>query len=199
MKDFLSILLWLPVMTARWFLVALGMFLVPASLVADGVNRTPPLWKFWADAESVPEWWTEEEVPSWSLAYPILMAIIAWWSYDHWYALITIWLIFCSFFSAIIAFSKDRWTKFWWFAIRNPTHGLTKYFEQPIKEPRPNPDDLVYGGKQKSASRWLRHEWFSEFWYLRAVGKKKFEFRIGWKYADGTPGFTPTVQLRLGA
>jgi len=202
MKDILSVLLWIPAMLVRWFLVILGLVFVPASLIGDGVNRTPPLWKFWADAENT-EWWTEDDVPAWSFAYPLLMSLLAFWSYGNWdvwfnHELITIWLIFCSFFSGIVAFSEDRWTKFWWFAIRNPTVGLRDKFTQPILEPRPNPDDDVYSGVKKSATRWLRHGYFSEFWYLRAVGDKKFEFRIGWKFADGTPGFTPTVQLRYG-
>lgn len=93
---------------------------------------------------------------------------------------------------------ESRWSKFLWFAIRNPTPGLRTLFEQPILEPRPNPDDLIYGGIQKSAHRWIRHGAFSEYWYLRAVGDEKFEFRIGWKFSDGTPGFIPTIQLRLG-
>ena len=98
---------------------------------------------------------------------------------------------------ALPQFQGERGKLFWEMAIRNPTMGLRKLLVQPILEPRPNPDDLVYGG-QKSATRWLRHGLYSEFWYLRAVGKKKFEFRIGWKFADGTPGFTPTAQMRLG-
>jgi hypothetical protein len=92
----------------------------------------------------------------------------------------------------------SRWSKWWWMAIRNPTQGFNKLFKQPILEPRPNPDNLVYSGEQKSAYRWLRHGIYSEFWYLRAIGAKKFEFRIGWKFADGTPGFVPTIQLRYG-
>lgn len=197
MKDFLSILLWIPAILVRWILIAIGLVIVPASLVADGVNRTQRLWKFWTDASSAlplwfrPEWWAYLYVP--------VMGLLAWWSYDHWHALISIWLIFCTFFSALMLASKDRWTKFWWFAIRNPTHGFAKMFEQPILEPRPNPDDIVYTLAKKSATRFLRHGWQSEFWYLRAIGEKKFEFRIGWKFADGTPGFTPTIQFRYGS
>lgn len=93
----------------------------------------------------------------------------------------------------------SRWEKWWEMAIRNPTMGLRKNIKQPILEPRPNPDDVVYGGKQKSATRWLRHENYAEFWYLRAIGKKKLELRFGWKFADGTPGFVPTLSARFGA
>jgi len=93
----------------------------------------------------------------------------------------------------------SRWAKWWWMAIRNPTQGFNKLIKQPILEPRPNPDDLVYSGKQKSAYRWLRHGLFSEYWYLRSIkAERKFEFRIGWKFADGTPGFVPTIQIRYG-
>jgi len=89
---------------------------------------------------------------------------------------------------------------YWWLAVRNPTAGFTQLYDQPIKEPRPNPDNIVYGDNdQNVATRFLRHEWFSEFWYLRGFKNgKKFEFRVGFKYADGSPGFTPTAQLRYG-
>lgn len=87
---------------------------------------------------------------------------------------------------------------FWWMAIRNPTAGLASLWDQPIAEPQPNPDKYVYGKLKTSAARYLRDGPFSEVWYLRAVGEKKFEIRIGFKYADGSPGFLPTVQFRLG-
>jgi hypothetical protein len=199
MKDILSILLWLPAIAIRWTLILLGLIAVPFSLVADGAKRTPKMWKFWADAEAGTDWWTPDDVPTWGYLYLPVMALLGWWSMSHWHALVTIYFIFAAISSGLIISSPDRWTKFWWFAIRNPTRGFAAMFTQPILEPRPNPDDLVYKGVQKSASRFLRHGWQSEFWYLRAVGEKKFEFRIGWKFADGTPGFTPTIQFRYGS
>ena len=94
---------------------------------------------------------------------------------------------------------EGRFWKWWWMAVRNPTEGLAAMFKQPILEPRPNPDIIVYGGDAQHATRWLTHGLFTEFWYLRAIGTKKFEFRVGWKFADGTPGFTPTTSIRYGS
>ena len=200
MKNFLSVLLWIPALAIRLLLIAIGLVLVPFSLAGDGVKRTPPMWSFWADAENLARWWDADELPAWSYGYIPVVAGLAWYSYGHWYAPVTIWLIFCFLGTAIAASSKERWIQFWWWAIRNPTKGFAEKFTQPIKEPRPNPDNLVYSGEQKSAWRFLRHGWQSEFWYLRAVGGKgkKFEFRIGWKFADGTPGFAPTISIRRG-
>jgi len=198
MMNALSVLFWPIAMFARLPLLMIGLFIVPMSLVSDGVKRTSDLWKMWIDAEDKPEWWNEDRIPKWTYAYLPLISAFAWWSYGHWYPLITIWLIFSALGALFVVYSKERWTKFWWFALRNPTRGFARMFKQPILEPRPNPDDLVYTKGHKSASRWLRHGIFSEFWYLRAVGKNKFEFRVGWKFADGTPGFGPTISLRLG-
>ena len=153
--NLLSILLWLPALAVRLVLVLLGLVAVPLSLLGDGQYRTPKMWAWWGDAESVPEWWVEEH-------------------------------------------GSERLAKFWWMAVRNPTSGLRWFHEQPLVETHPNPDNLVYGHYSKSASRWMRYGLYSEYWYLRAVGRKKFEFRIGWKFADGTPGFLPCVSLRYG-
>lgn len=194
MKNFLSILLWIPAIAVRWFFILIGVPAVGFSLVGDGAQRTPKMWKFWIDAEEeIPEWF---EVKWWMYLFPFVMLAISLWSMNHWYPLITIYFIFAAL-SSVLGIRECR--KFWWFAIRNPTRGFALMFEQPILEPRPNPDDIVYNGIAKSRSRFLRHGWQSEFWYLRAIGEKKFEFRIGWKFADGTPGFTPTFSLRLGS
>lgn len=194
--NFLSTLIWIPAWLIRLVFILIGLPAVAFALIKDNLS-TPSMWKLWIDVkkEEVPLWFVPEW---WSYLYVPIMAALAWWSYDHWHALVTIYFIFTAFSSSLVVYSKSRWRKFWWFAIRNPTMGLRTLFKQPILEPRPNPDDLVYGGLEKSTHRFLRHGAFSEYWYLRAVGDKKFEFRIGWKFSDGTPGFIVTWQLRLG-
>ena len=94
--------------------------------------------------------------------------------------------------------SDSLFWKWWWMAVRNPTQGLAGLIKQPIPEPRPNPDEVVRKGFAKSSSRWLRSGIFSEYWYLRKVGKQYFEFRIGWNFVDGNDGFLPSLQFRLG-
>ena len=88
--------------------------------------------------------------------------------------------------------------KWWWMAIRNPTNGLAGWIKQPIKEPRPNPDTIVREGYAKSSSRWLQSGIFSEYWYLRKIGDKYFEIRVGWKFVDGNDEFFPTLSVRYG-
>lgn len=97
---------------------------------------------------------------------------------------------------------KNFWARYVEMAWRNPTAGITGWFKQPIAEERPNPDQLVRNENRKSATRFMHYKWFWEFWYMRQIdwkiGSKHyrwFEFRTGWKFADGTPGFTPTFQL----
>lgn len=183
-------------MAVRAVLVVIGLPAVAFSMVSDGGFRTGWMFKFWADAEAkLPAWHT---TPWWTYLYIPIMGLLSWYGYYNWHPLVAIYFIFTTFSASLICTSKIRWLKFWWFAVRNPTHGFAAMFKQPIKEPRPNPDDLVYTQAKKSAHRWLRHGIFSEYWYLRSVGKKKFEFRIGWKFADGTPGFTPTSSIRVG-
>lgn len=96
----------------------------------------------------------------------------------------------------------SRWEKYKWFAFRNPTPGLIDKWQQPIPEPRPNPDQIVRNENRKSTSRWLVHGVYWEYWYLRQIdwklGKKHykwFEFRVGWKFVDGNAEFFPTIQL----
>ena len=196
MKNVLSVLLWIPAFAVRAVFVLLGLIAVPLSLLGDGKDRTPKMWRFWTDAEErLPSWF---EVSNTKLVlYTFGMLAAAWYAAGNWYPLVAIYFIFATA-AALAAVVTGTERKFWWFAIRNPTRGFAAAFTQPIDEPRPNPDDLVYGKVQKSATRFLRHELFSEFWYLRAVGDKKFEFRIGWKFADGTPGFSPVIQFRYG-
>ena len=91
---------------------------------------------------------------------------------------------------------QSYWSKFVWMAIRNPTQGFA--FEQPVAEIRPNPDSKVRSLGHKSAHRWQRFGWKSEYWYLREVGIKYFEFRIGWKFSGPDVKFGPTMQVRLG-
>ena len=96
--------------------------------------------------------------------------------------------------------NKNRWTKYVWMAWRNPLEGLDGTLTQPIPEERPNPDDIVrniavYG--LLSRHRWMSHGIFWEYWYLRKVGGRYFEFRIGWKFVDGNADFVPTFQLGL--
>ena len=74
-------------------------------------------------------------------------------------------------------------------------------FKQPAPETKPNPDDKVRSPHPivVSAHRYTRHGLFVEYWYLRRVGEKFFEFRIGWKFVDGNDEFFPTFQFRIGS
>lgn len=197
--NVVSVLIWLPAWLLRFVFILLGLAAVPLSLAGDGQRRTPPMFRpIWGNVIDVPEWWRDEPAEWWSYIYVPLIAFAAWHSYSNWHPLIFFGLLLASLGSVYCVIDARRWSSFWWMAIRNPTAGLASLIDQPIEEPRPNPDALVYGGDAKAAYRWLRHNLFSEYWYLRAVGKKKFEFRIGWKFADGSPGFLPTIQLRYG-
>ena len=93
----------------------------------------------------------------------------------------------------------SKWKQYTWYAWRNPTNGLKAKLRQPIPENKPNPDNIVRGPfPKKSASRFMVHGIFWEYWYLRTIdiGKYKFfEFRIGWKFVDGNDEFFPTIQL----
>ena len=118
--------------------------------------------------------------------------------------MVTIYFIFATFSSSLMLTSKDRWAKFWWFAIRNPTPGWIGLWKQPMPEGRPNPDQIVRtpSYRKRSASRWMLYEaryfMYWEYWYLRRIswGKYKFfEIRIGWKFVDGNEEFFPTIQF----
>lgn len=195
MKNFLSVLLWAPAILVRLFLIALGIPIVGFALTGNGADRTPRLWRFWGSAEEAN---SSRMAPGIAYALPLVLGALAYLSYANLHPLLTIYFIFSALATVIAVTDEHRLDLYWEMAIRNPTAGLAKLFEQPILEPRPNPDTLVRTGVQKSASRFLRDGLFSEYWYLRKVGKKYFEFRIGWKFADGTPGFTPTISIRLG-
>lgn len=105
------------------------------------------------------------------------------------------------------AYATSRWKKYVWWAWRNPTPGLRNKWQQPIPEKHPNPDFWVRPHRaagndaivvRKSASRYMEHGWFWEYWYMRRIkiGKYRFfEFRIGWKFVDGNDEFFPTFQL----
>ena len=94
-----------------------------------------------------------------------------------------------------LSHSKNRWTKYVWMAWRNPLEGLDGTLVQPIPEFTPNPDMMVRTSVQRSDHRWMAHRIFWEYWYLRRMGKKFFEFRVGWKFVDGNEDFVPTFQL----
>ena len=90
----------------------------------------------------------------------------------------------------------SAWDKWVYWAVRNPTRGLR--FEQPRPEPVANPDWQVRTGREVSSHRYMSG-YQPEYWYLRKIGSKFFEFRIGWKYTTGGHiKFAPTFQLRLG-
>jgi hypothetical protein len=158
MKNALRVLVWLLSMLGRGLLIAAGWVIVPFTLIGDGADRTPRIFRWFGDAIDVPA--------------------------SH---------------------SKSRWTKYVWMAWRNPVEGLDGTLTQPIPEKHPNPDYLVRGYwsngakiVQQSASRWMEHGIFWEYWYLRriSIGKYQwFEFRVGWKFVDGNDDFVPTFQL----
>ena len=100
------------------------------------------------------------------------------------------------------AYSKNSWSKYKWWAWRNPTNGMKKWFKQPVLEVKPNPDETVRSGLANSDSRWMTEHLYWEYWYLSKIdwtirGRhyKWFEFRIGWKFVDGNDEFFPTFQL----
>lgn len=197
--NVLSILLWLPAWLLRFVFILLGLAAVPLSLVADGTHNTPAMFrKVWGNVKDVPLWWRSEGVPWFSYLYVPLIVGAAYYGYSAWHPIVFFWLLLSALGAVYCVTDALRFNSLWWMMIRNPTLGLREWLTQPIKEPRPNPDELVYGGEHKYKTRFLRHKLFSEFWFLAAIGDKKFEFRIGFKYADGTPGFTPTIQLRYG-
>lgn len=89
-----------------------------------------------------------------------------------------------------------------WRAWRNPLPGWKYLVDEPVGfmdegYGSNNPDIVVYSGLKKSSWWYIRSGIFVEYWYLRAVGSKKFEFRIGWKFGT-EPGFAPSFSLRLG-
>ena len=153
MKLLIGIVGWALVFSIRLVLMVLGWFLVPLSLLGDGAERTPRMWRIWANNPNLPA-----------------------------------------------AYSTSRWKRYVWWAWRNPTPGWIGLWEQPIPEVRPNPDQIVRtpSYRKESASRFMQHGLYWEYWYLRSIswGKYKwFEFRIGWKFVDGNDEFFPTIQL----
>ena len=99
--------------------------------------------------------------------------------------------------------SDSRWVRYKWMAWRNPTQGLQKFFQQPIPEKKPNPDEIVRNNFAKEAKRWMEHGIYWEYWKLWRLEKPLFgkwpywEFRIGWKFVDERDGrdtFSPTIQ-----
>jgi len=111
----------------------------------------------------------------------------------------TIWKFWADAVATPAYYSTSRWGKYWWWGFRNPTPGLKNVFKQPIPEVHPNPDRIVRDRRgPDSAHRWMSHGIYWEYWYLREVGDRYFEFRIGWKFVDGNDEFFPTLQLRLG-
>lgn len=109
------------------------------------------------------------------------------------------WKLWANAVATPAAYTTSTWKKIWWWAVRNPTTGLTSLLKQPIPEVQPNPDRTVRGNTGgQSDYRWMQSGIFWEFWYLRRVGDKYFEFRIGWKFVDGNEEFFPTIQCRLG-
>lgn len=198
--NLVSILLWIPAILVRWALILIGLVVVPLSLLGAGRDETPKIWRLWADVEQIPTWWRHDvgSPPKWSYAYVPLLLLAAFYSYHHWHPLIFFALFLAALSTSYVATDSNRWSSFWWMAVRNPTLGLAGLVKQPILEPRPNPDQRVRNNGERGASRWLRDGLFSEYWYLRKVGKKYFEFRIGWKFVDGNDEFFPTVQFRVG-
>jgi len=56
MKLFAGIIVWLLAMLARFVFIVIGWFFVPLTLVADGAERTPPLWRpVYGNVEDIPE------------------------------------------------------------------------------------------------------------------------------------------------
>jgi hypothetical protein len=101
-----------------------------------------------------------------------------------------------------VSYGTSRWRKYVWMAWRNPLEGLDSTLKQPVPEKHPNPDYLVRSLKGKSASRFMKHGIFWEYWYLRRSivlrgAQRYFEFRIGWKFVDGNKDFVPTLQFGL--
>lgn len=99
--------------------------------------------------------------------------------------------------------SDSRWVRYKWMAWRNPTEGFAKIFPQPIPEKKPNPDEIVRNGFAPSATRWMEHGIYWEYWKLWRLKKPLFgkwpywEIRIGWIFADERDGidkFVPSIQ-----
>mgnify|MGYP001819445351 CR=1 FL=1 len=196
MKLIFGIIVWAVAFVARLALILLGLPAVAFSLVADGVRRTPRMFKFWADAEAE-TWWDEDDIEWWMYLYVPLVAALAWYAYGHWHPLVAIYFIFTTASALLIVPSKERFAKFWWFAIRNPVEGLDGKLKQPIPEVQPNPDKLVRGGEVRKASRFMQSGIFWEYWFLKKSGGHYFEFRIGWKFVDGNSAFVPTFPIGL--
>ena len=98
----------------------------------------------------------------------------------------------------------EWWRDYVWRAWRNPLPGLRWWVNEPEEDSyyddwygENNPDWLVRDGYEIHSFWYIRRGLFFEYWYLRRVGNKYFEFRIGWKYGI-EPGFAPSFSLRLG-
>lgn len=200
--KYLTLLLSIPAWLIRLVLIFIGITIaVPLSLVGDGEYRTPKMWRLWANVELIPAWWQTASLPSrgWLIPYQALVTGAAWLAYPD----SPLIFIFCFFtlLASLALYNDDRFRCFWWMAIRNPTLGLAGVFRQPVPEVKPNPDNIVRDPNGPvSASRFMHHGWYAEFWYLRRIKSDEFfEFRIGWKFVDGNDEFFPTFQLRRGS
>ena len=194
---------WLAAFLARFAFMMAGAVMAPLTLLGDGQYRTQSMWRWLVgNVEDIPNSWEPKNVPAWSYAYLPLMIFMVWFTYDNWHPLWTIYFVFASVGPAGCVFSKDRWAKFWWMAIRNPIEGLDSTLEQPSPERKPNPDELVRGNKSytKKATRFTDDGLFWEYWSLSRIESGPFkgrywENRIGWKYVDGNEDFVPTIQI----
>jgi hypothetical protein len=88
----------------------------------------------------------------------------------------------------------NLWERYVENSWRNPTPYLRGVFKQPIKEVKPNPDDIVRGTEAKKAVRRMKSGPYIEYWSLSEYKDKYWEFRIGWKFVDGDNTFWPTLQ-----
>lgn len=99
--------------------------------------------------------------------------------------------------------NRPEWLRdYCWRALRNPANNLRFVIEEPNIEVLygdANPDSATRKYGQQSAWRFARAKVFSEYWYQRRCRDGEFfEFRFGWKFSPGVPGFGMTHQLRKG-
>lgn len=99
-------------------------------------------------------------------------------------------------------YSSEFVRDYLWRAIRNPANNLRFLIKQPAffdsTAGRDNPHyDIYTTGLHLTSWRWTRSGLFSEFWYMKEVGEKVIEVRLGWKFSP-VPGFMITAQVRYG-
>ena len=182
LRKLLYILSWIPAFIVRFAASLLGLILVPIALPFGSQKKFDEKGRYFPKVFFI--WDNKEE------------------GYPDWWPKYIERQVPDSTGEKIVQFLRERFPRFWWFAVRNSANGFRFIFKDREakydgwQKNEMEAHDLIEAGVTE-ATRWAYSGPFAGYRKVTLEGDNKYsEFWIGWKVGSSVPGMGLTLQRR---